>query len=205
MVMSRKYSLIILPILVAFLVLASVPASEAAEAGPFYVGVFGGYVIPDYLELSNGGKIDYNLKDSWMLGAKFGYIIPAFKWVAAEVEYNHSFKQDIDEKWASGDFSTDNVMANLLVRSPEGKFHPYVGFGIGWSRGQFKVSNPGVESIDKSDNAFAWQALAGLNFEITPNWSADVGYRFFQSKYSVENVDAKSRNQIILIGVNYHF
>lgn len=203
--MRRKYRLIIIPILVLFLVLISTPAAKAAEEKPFYVGVFGGYVIPNDLELSNGGDVDVKMKESWMLGAKFGYIIPAFKWVAGELEYNHAFKQDIDEAGVNGDFSADNVMANLLVRYPEGKFHPYAGFGIGWSWGTLKASDGGGASVDKSDNAFAWQILAGMNFEITPNWSADVGYRYVQAKYSIEDVDVTSKNHVILIGVNYHF
>jgi opacity protein-like surface antigen len=205
--MRRKYGLIVIPILVAFLVLASAPAATAKEAGPFYVGVFGGYVIPSDLEVS-GGDIneDVKLKNSGMLGAKFGYIIPTFKWIAGEVEYNYLFKQDVDQADVSGDFSAHNVMANLLVRYPEGRFHPYAGFGIGWSYGTFKANTAEV-SVDDSKSAFAWQILAGLNFEITPNWSADLGYRYFQAKYSgiIEDVDVTSKNHIILIGVNYHF
>jgi opacity protein-like surface antigen len=205
--MRRKYGLIVIPILVAFLVLASAPAATAKEAGPFYVGVFGGYVIPSDLEVS-GGDIneDVKLKNSGMLGAKFGYIIPTFKWIAGEVEYNYLFKQDVDQADVSGDFSAHNVMANLLVRYPEGRFHPYAGFGIGWSYGTFKANTSDL-SVDDSKSAFAWQILAGLNFEITPNWSADLGYRYFQAKYSgiIEDVDVTSKNHIILIGVNYHF
>lgn len=203
--MKRKYKLIIVPILVVFLVLGSTPAANAKEAGPFYVGVFGGFVSPNDLEVS-GGDInrDVKMKNSWMLGAKFGYIIPTFRWVAAEVEYNYLGKQDVDTAGIGGDFSAHNLMANILVRYPEGMFHPYAGFGIGWSHGTFKT-NTATESVDESSNAFAWQILAGVNFEITREWSADVGYRYFQSKYSVEDSDVTSKNHIILIGVNYHF
>ena len=206
--MRRKYNFIIVPILVAFLVLASTPAAKAKEAGPFYVGVFGGYVIPSDMEVSGSDVVrqDTKMKDSWMLGAKFGYIIPTFKWVAGEVEYNYLAKQDIDTAGINGDFSAHNVMANLLARYPEGRFHPYAGFGIGWSYGTFKATSADG-SVDESKSAFAWQILAGVNFEITPNWSADLGYRYFQSKYSGigEDVDVTSKNHIILIGVNYHF
>ena len=204
--MRRKYNLIIVPILVVFLVLASTPAAKAAQAGPFYVGVFGGYVIPSDLEVSGSDVVreDTKMKDSWMLGAKFGYILPMFKWVAGEVEYNYLAKQDVDKAGINGDFSAHNVMANLLARYPEGRFHPYAGFGIGWSYGMFKANTVDA-SVDESDNAFAWQILAGVNFEITPNWSADLGYRYFQSKYTIQNADVTSKDHIILIGVNYHF
>jgi len=204
--MRRKCNLIIVPILVAFLVIASTPAAKATEAGPFYVGGFGGYVIPNDLEVSGSGVVrtDVKMKDSWMIGAKFGYIIPQFKWIAGEVEYNYLAEQDIDTAGVSGKFKAHNFMANALARYPEGRFHPYVGFGIGLSRGTFTAATT-TGFIDESDTAFAWQFLAGLNFEITRNWSADLGYRYFRSKYDMQNADVTSKDHIILIGVNYHF
>ena len=195
--MRKEYGLIAILIMVAFLITALATVAKAAEAGPSYVGVFGGYVIPQDLETPSG---DIKMKNSWMLGAKFGYIIPTYKWVAAELEYNHLFKQDVDQAGDNGDFSADSVMANFLVRCPEGMFHPYVGFGIGWSWGDFKS-----DGNDNTSNNFAWQILAGLNYEITKNWSADLGYRYFQSKYSPDSGDVTSKNHIVLIGVNYHF
>jgi len=204
--MRRKYNFIIVPILVAFLVLVSTPAAKAVEAGPFYIGVFGGYVIPSDMEVSGSDivRTDVKMKDSWMGGAKFGYILPMFKWVAGEVEYNYLAKQDIDMAGINGDFSAHNVMANLLARYPEGRFHPYAGFGLGWSYGTFKATSS-TGSADESANAFAWQILAGVNFEITRNISADLGYRYFQSKYSIQDADVTSKDHIILIGVNFHF
>jgi opacity protein-like surface antigen len=181
----------------------------AAEAGPFYVGVLGGYVIPDDLKVEGpGGSGDVSLKNSWTLGAKFGYIVPQAKWVAFELEYDYLAKQDVDEAEASGDFSANNLMVNMIFRYPEGKIHPYVGGGIGWSWCSFKGSEPGF-SVDESDNAFAWQLMAGVNFEITPQWSADLGYRYFSSKYTInsggDDVDVTAKNHMILIGVNFHF
>ena len=204
--MRRKCNLIIVPILIVFLILALAPAAKAAEAGPFYVGGFGGYVIPKDLEVSGSGVVrqDTKMKDSWMIGAKFGYIIPTFKWIAGEVEYNYLAEQDIDTPGVSGHIKAHNFMANALARYPEGRFHPYAGFGIGVSRGTFTAATT-TGFIDESDTAFAWQILAGLNFEITPKWSADIGYRYFQSKYSIQDADVTSKNHMILIGVNYHF
>jgi opacity protein-like surface antigen len=195
--MKRNYSLMVIPVLVVFLVLASAPKAKAGDAGPLYVGVLGGYVIPGDMETTAG---DAKMKNSWMMGAKVGYIIPAFNWLAVEAEYNHMFKQDIDEAGASGDYSADNLMANLLVRYPEGLFHPYAGFGLGCSWGKFKDSTD-----DETVSAFAWQLMAGLNYEITKNWSADLGYRYFHSKYSKEGADETAKDHMILIGINYHF
>ncbi len=197
--MKRIYSAVFVFCLAIFLLFISVPLATAKEAGPSYIGVFGGYVKPDSLENSRDVSVD----NSWSIGAKAGYIFPQVGWLAAELEYFYMAKQDVDEAGFGGDFSAQNVMANLLVRYPEGKIHPYAGVGVGWSWATIKVG-----SVDESDNGFAWQILAGLNFEMTPRWSADLAYRYFQCKYNdvgSPGEDVTSKNHMILIGVNYHF
>ncbi len=198
-------------VLSGMLLFTAVPAATAKEAGPFYVGLYGGWVMPQDLEGEEGD--DLPLKDSWALGAKFGYIIPTVKWLAVELDYAYLAKQDVDEPGTDGDFKASNLMFNLIARYPEGKIHPYIGAGIGWSWGSLKATGvdpvDGPFSADLSDNAFAWQILAGVNFEITPQWSADLGYRYFQCKYKFESggesEDATAKNHMILIGVNFHF
>lgn len=208
--MKKICSLIVVLVLSGMLVLTTTPAATAAEAGPYYVGIYGGWVMPQDLEPEDGD--DVPLKDSWALGAKFGYIIPTVKWLAVELDYAYLAEQDIDQAGIDGDFKASNLMFNLIARYPEGKIHPYIGAGLGWSWGALKASGSvgGITgSVDESDNAFAWQILAGVNFEITPQWSADLGYRYFSSKYTFsvvgEDVDFTAKNHMILIGVNFHF
>ncbi len=208
--MKRIGSAVLVFGLATFLLLTTTSIAPAAEAGPYYVGIFGGYVIPDDLKVEGpGGSADVSLKESWTLGAKFGYIVPKYKWLAFELEYAYLAEQDLDEPGADGNFSANNLMVNVIFRYPEGKIHPYIGGGIGWSWCSFKASEPGVGSVDESDNAFGWQIIAGVNFEITPKWSADLAYRYFSSKYTInsggDDVDVTTKNSMILIGVNYHF
>ena len=206
--MKKNYGSVLVFCLAIFLVFTSVSTAPAKEAGPVYVGVFGGYAIPGYFDVENGVSEDIKLKDSWTVGAKVGYIFPQARWLAAELEYFYLAKQDIDQSGTDGDFSAHNIMANILWRYPEGNIHPYFGFGLGWSWGTFRENSPGV-SIDQSGNGFAWQLLAGLNFEISPNWSADLAYRYIRIKYndiiSEPSTDVKSQQNLILLGINYHF
>lgn len=201
--MKRICSSIVVSIFALALVVSFTPVAKAAEAGPFYVGVFGGYVMPDDLE--NGR--DISLDESYALGVKAGYIIPATKkWLAVELEYAYLGEQDLDEFGADGEFSANNLMLNAILRYPEGRIHPYAGAGIGWSFAEFKASGPGIARVDDDDSAFAWQLMAGVNFEITPSWSADLSYRYMQAEYEFSGSDDKtSRNHMVLIGVNYHF
>jgi len=206
----KKIGGILAVVLVAFvLVLAPMGTAKAVEAGPFYVGLFGGYVMPDDLEMDEEGESwDVPLDDSWMIGAKFGYIFPQVKWLAAELEYTYLADMDVDEPEVDGDFNANNLMANLVFRYPEGKIHPYAGFGLGWSFGNIEAQGQDEEVawvFDEDDNAFAWQLLAGVNFEITPQWSADLGYKYFSCEYEFDNTDADAANHMIFVGVNYHF
>lgn len=127
--MKRTFSCLLVLVFSGMLVFSSAPTATAAEAGPFYVGLYGGWVMPQDLEPEDGD--DVPLKDSWALGAKFGYIIPQVRWLAVELDYAYLAEQDIDVAGVDGDFKASNLMVNLVARYPEGKFHPYIGFGIG--------------------------------------------------------------------------
>jgi len=181
----------------------SAMTSYAAGPGPYYAGVFGGYVIPDKMKLENGSESrDVSFKNSWALGAKVGYILPSWKYLALEAEYFYLAKQDVDEAGASGNYSANNLMFNALLRYPEGNIHPFLGAGIGCSWAAVSDLNA---PVDATGNGFAWQILAGVNFDIAPNWSADVAYRYFSSKYGIEGVDITAKNNLLLLGINYHF
>jgi OOP family OmpA-OmpF porin len=163
---------------------------------PLYFGVFGGFVVPDDLNVDEG--TDIQLDNSWAAGAKAGYIFP-FRWLAAELEYAHLADHDIAEP-GTGYFRADNLMANLLLRYPDGMIRPYIGCGLGWSRGEFESG-----TYNDTVNNFGWQALAGINLEIMPNLSVDFGYRYFSSEYGINDIDATIRDHIVSIGFNYHF
>src|SRR5512139_2532583 len=103
---------------VAFLLLF-VPSGNAAAAGTGgYVGIFGGYTMPDDLEVSGGsaGSGDLGLDSGYVAGLKGGYIPPQMQYIAVELEYF---------------FTTNNLFLNALLRYPVNWFQPYVGLGIG--------------------------------------------------------------------------
>lgn len=170
---------------------------------PFYIGAFGAWVIPDELVVreTDGTKTKFNFDNSWGAGAKFGYILP-FKWVAAELEYMYLDDQNVDDP-GTVYYKANNVMANLILRYPYGMIRPYIGAGIGWSWAKF-----GDAADNESDNALAWQGLAGINLEILPRLSLDVGYRYVMSKYDVNyspDAEATMADHMIYAGLNFHF
>jgi len=216
---KRLYKVIVVFSLAAFLLLTTAPVAPAQTAGPFYVGIFGGLVVPDDMEFDYGwGSWEEEMDESWAIGAKFGYIIPPTKWLAVELEYTYLADQDYGETFSpvdnySGDFSAHNVMANLLFRYPQGKIHPYVGFGLGISTATLEETTLGGVSVynyDDDDTAFASQFIAGVNFEIAPNISADLAYKYFYSEYDFNDyygidTDVEAGNHLFTAGINFHF
>ncbi len=192
---AKRYGFIT-KLLVVVILLLPCSTVMAQEAGPMYFGVLGGYVWGGKVEVKPLGSSEVDTDNSWMLGAKFGYIPPQWRWAAAELEYFHMFDQSVKSQTVmgvnvNGNVSFNNLMVNVRLRYPEGRFNPYVGAGIGSSWYDFSGS-PG----DSSTN-FAWQFLAGVTAQVTKQWSVDLGYRYFATT-------PQTTNQITL-GVNYHF
>ena len=188
-----------------------------------YLGLFGGYVIPSETDFEiQGISFDVDLNDTWLLGAKFGFIPQTAKFIALEIEYNHIFQHDIDKQTLisgggssleiSGDASANNLLFNLIFRYPEGQFHPYAGGGVGWC--WFDVSrqftgrsgnSTFTSNLNESGDAFAWQLIAGVNIDITPMWSLDLGYKYFNTEPDIAGSDVKYSSHIFTAGFSVHF
>ena len=81
----------------------------------------------------------------------------------------------------TNDHSTTSVMANAWYDFDVGGLRPYVGGGIGWADVTVDGNSVGGADpiIDYSDDGFAWQVGAGINFQVAPNMQLGLGYRYF--------------------------
>jgi len=198
------------------LILAAPTGSAFAQMRPFYGGVFGGYAIPQNMtweDKSTGDNFDLNVDETGMIGFKLGYILPQARLLALELEYYHFFEHNYGPGGNSfvseaGDLYLDNFFFNLLLRYPHGKIHPYIGAGIGFS----DVNTQNVETTARFSflqeevvTSFAWQLLAGLNFELAPGLSADFTYRYFGTNPHLSVVDLQYRASTLSVGINFHF
>jgi opacity protein-like surface antigen len=80
---------------------------------------------------------------------------------------------------------TATVLANLyLDLGTWSGFTPYVGGGVGmsWNRTTDFVSNallaPGVDGMKEARWEFAWAAIAGMSYHLSPNLLLDASYRY---------------------------
>ena len=178
-------------------------AMAADDTLGVYVAATGGVAIPndapttfaDNVPGVGSTKQDIGLNAGWLAGARVGWQTPFTKrWLAMEVEYNHiENKFDTSKIYtinstsltADGKAKLDLVMLNLLARYPEGRFHPYIGGGGGYANVQlnditssFTGSNGALQTASGSKGVFAYQILAGIDFDITKNFFVGVGYKY---------------------------
>jgi opacity protein-like surface antigen len=119
-------------------------------------------------------------------------MVPGLK-VEAEVAYRQN---KVDGLWTtindtagttdSGtldyDHSTLSVMANVWYEFDLAGVKPYLGGGIGWADVEVDGAYIGTVGgpLNFSDDGFAWQAGAGVNFQVAPNIQLGVGYRYME-------------------------
>jgi opacity protein-like surface antigen len=210
---------IVLPVLLVavFVVTSAGYAQPYQPFSPLYFGVFGGYVAPQNMNWSSkvtGSSADLSLDSSGLFGLKLGYILPQARALAFEFEWNYMFQQNMPAQRAgayteSGNVALNNFLVNLILRYPEGRVHPYVGGGIGGSSVNIQnteaLGGSVVNVANETASAFSWQLLAGVNFELAPNLSADLGYRYFGTNPSYTAINTTYRAQALTLGLNFHF
>jgi opacity protein-like surface antigen len=204
----------------------TVNTASAAKLGG-YVGVFGGYTFGSYAtwkwEEPYRGDFDLNNQDTWAIGAKIGYTgyYSYQKYLSFEFEYSY-FNPDIDRTVlhghgtdytaVEGDVEFHNFMFNLIVKYPEGRIHPYIGGGIGFSYADTSAdttaSSGGVaykRTISDDATSFAGQVLAGVDIDLTSDFSIDVGYRYFYTEHDMSDTKLEFNTSMVTLGLKYKF
>ncbi|MCX6226560.1 MAG: outer membrane beta-barrel protein [Bacteroidia bacterium] len=220
--------------LMVFLSAGSVFAAENSNTG-FYVGLSGGYVIPQTMEYSDpyytADKFDITLDNGYFLSIKTGWNTPFTRRIMAmEIEYNYINNNFDNSKIVpspvdgypatlNANMSIHAVLFNIKARYPEGPIHPYAGFG--WGYAYASVGDITDRAYDgsgtyilsgESGGGFCWQFLAGLDFDIAPHMSLGIGYKYFVAYPRIGDkyddgiyADLDYRASIITLGLNFTF
>lgn len=144
-----------------------------------------------------------------LIGTHVAYGVRA-GYVRGELELNNSgnVKRNGVDGFSDGHFRLykHSVMANAyfdyLTCTP---WTPYVGAGIGTS--YLKI---GQGELGKSTYNLAWQAMAGLAYDINSHWTLDAGYRYADLGRVRKNLGAAkakvtARDHEIMFGARYGF
>lgn len=193
-------------------------AASAQDASNFYLKGFGGWTIPqnndftlDTKPATTGTSTGFDYDTGYILGAAAGYQISPN--VGLELEYAYR-SADADLKRVDGKGTTQSnaFMANAIYTfdglGPNGAFRPYLGAGIGAANLNYDGSS-GTPNFDGSYN-FAYQAITGVAYQLTPKWSLNGEVRYFGIvDQTLDNNDFKFKSDYgtvdALFGATYHF
>jgi len=214
----KRFGIIFVSLLTVFVFAFNASAQDDTRG--LYVGLLGGFSFPPSLsttltDQSDGenDKVDIGMKTGWLAGAKVGYLTPfTNRILAAELEYNH-LESNFDSKpigggTLDGGIKADVLMVNLIGRYPGGRFHPYVGVGGGYANVKVNditgwAQNAKIMTIQGgSQGVFAYQFLAGVDFDITRNWMVGLGYKYLASSSMSFNTTASAADGSASIAAN---
>lgn len=175
------------------------------EAGPSFfrdgtVKTFGGPA---------SGRVEYNTGGMMNLG--FGYAFNQYVAAGLEVGLNGA-KIDNAQGYFSDNSRIYNLpfMANVTLSCPLPRtiVTPYVGVGVGGSDAIFDTDgfSDGVDTVvgTEDDVVFAWQAYAGLRFQLSRHVSLGVGYKYFATGDPTFSYPPSPRFDVSFKGVQTH-
>ena len=187
-----------------------------ARDGSWYVGVDGGVMLVEDLNLNIGPapiKGTANTDTGYDFGAVVGYDFGGFR-LEAETSYREtdlrSFASSVPAiptgtqnnilgatpglKKTGGDTNALSFMVNgMLDFGEDDGLQGFVGGGVGVARVDVHQIFAAPAWLDDSDTGFAWQALAGVRAPISDSWDVGLKYRFFNAA-KVDLVDRLGRD-----------
>jgi opacity protein-like surface antigen len=159
-----------------------------AEAGPT---ITEDVTITEFLSLAPGSKIEFDPGFRFAFGG--GYSFSDFIAIGGETGFSYNTIDNIQGASSESDSSIGNVplMGNIILKFPnQSRLVPYAGAGAGvsfvWFDAhtiQVPTGGGGFDTVDGSDSdaVFAWQVFGGLKYEINPNMSLGLGYKYLHA------------------------
>lgn len=194
-----------------FLLMLLIPTQ--VFAGPYIKGNVGLFVMEDSTITQSGlqfeQEAELSMDTGFGLSAAIGASVNEFFSVELEYAYREADADEVEiEEYDLTynhyeTFSIKTLMANGIINLPNTTiFTPYfgAGLGLGWA------------NLRGADNAgFAYQALAGLETEVSKNVSFLAGYRYLgtedftkeYSEFTQDEMTFDSHN--IEVGLKYFF
>jgi OOP family OmpA-OmpF porin len=208
---------------------ASQAQMSGAPGGPgsFYLRAEGGWNHADGFSFSGNppaGPGSINFKEGYIAGGAIGYVVAPTPLGNFRVELNLDYR-DNDVKSlsvtglapgsASGSVDSIAGMVNGLFDLPFNfvGLKPYIGAGVGAESMHLSgVGVSGVALVSDRDTVPAAQAIAGVKYDLTPNWGVGLEYRFlngFNPRFHTVNNSSVStsnaQDHSILLTLTYAF
>lgn len=172
-----------------FVAIAGAASADILSRDGLYATVKGG--VTQAQDQSFNTEYDTGFTGGAALGKKFGNY-------RAEVEgiYEESDADGVDAKtefsgaMLNGFYDFKNTTA----------FTPYVGAGVGYGHIRYSSDVAGVDSV--SEEALAYQGIAGVGYELNPCWTLTGEYRFVGT---TKEADTRYQSHSAIAGLRYSF
>ncbi len=207
---------------VAFLSLATL-LPGAAQAEGLYLKALGGLSSLQDASAQRQGVISTqgSYKTGFAAGSAVGYgLTPNF---STELEFlvrkSKLDKFDAAQLGTSGDYASVIVSLNALYTfdgwstGANSRYRPFVGFGLGLvDETDFDVKGGTAPQEYEAFSELAWQARAGVDWEVNKDWSLtaelrylDAGTPSLEAQRSGPDLKAGYSTVDLLVGVTYRF
>ncbi len=200
-------------------------AHYGAEAGPWYIVGNISMIAGSDAEFESTGDVGF--RPDLAFGGAVGYRLNPIIRIEGELAY----KQSELERLAlnNGNLTTNvggdlvmmsgmlNVIGDLPILDDYGRWRPWIGAGIGYATvemkgGEFSV-NGVTTRMNGEDQAFAYQAMAGIDYAFSDRVMFGLGYRYWgmsETEYNVEGSTAEANlgfygGHELMGRMRYHF
>jgi opacity protein-like surface antigen len=174
------------------------PLSSNAEAQYYYIGAQAGWTgLPYQTDMIGGlGPVPVQFNAGYNVGARGGYQLASWRF-----EEEYSYRRNNVAAYGvvgdstnrvSGNRHTHSIMTNVIYDFAVGwPVTPHIGVGIG-AMDVFDGLKIPSRRLFFNDNSwqFAYQAIAGLRYDINPVLALDLDYRYLattESTFKIPN------------------
>lgn len=162
-------------------ILVPPPVVEVAEPSCLYVRVDGGYAWHEEPEVTKNHGIAFGEQDdeTWFVEAGVGcQVTPYFR-----ADLTVGYRDDIQLETKFNDLDAQLESYTAMVNGywdivNVNGFTPYVGAGIGVAYNNLHDINLPVNQSSNGRADFAYQLMAGVSYDFSPNLTVDAGYRY---------------------------
>ena len=168
----------------------------AASQAQFYIGAEGGWTgLPDRTDnIISVTSVTARFNAGFNAGVRGGW-----EWGPWRFEEEYSYRQNgvrdlvgnnFTINGTSGNRHTNSIMTNVLYDFTLGyPITPHIGFGVGAADVFDGLKFPGIGQLfNNSSWQFGYQGIAGIRYNLNPNLTLDLDYRYFATTQPTLNI-----------------
>jgi outer membrane protein OmpA-like peptidoglycan-associated protein len=172
---------------VSAIALTTAASGAHAQGQPttgFYIGGAAGANIMEDNRFRNGGGNSTDSYDAGYAGTlDFGYGLGNGLRLEVEPGYRNNTVDSVNGRSADSRIQSATFMGNVLYdfyqfQTPWIPLTPHIGAGIGYAHVWDRSVAPSGNNVSGSTDRFAYQAIGGLDYSLTPNQKVGVDYRY---------------------------